>query len=1131
MKKRTLRSLIPLVIAIVLIFALGIGASATVWDEPVDIDELKNGDIITEGTRVTENRYNSYKYLLYTRTEDASSGSSGRESITRQGWTADENYLVIKTYSSTYIYALPDIRVSFDANGGSVRTTSKTVTYKLTYGDLPTPTRSGYTFDGWYTARTGGTEVTSSTTVSTKSSQTLYAHWTENTYTITFRNENGALLQTGEWNYGATPVYSGATPTKAATAQYTYTFKGWSPAISTVTGDRTYTATYNQTVNKYTITWIVDGVTTTEQYEYGATPSFKGSTAKAADEQYTYTFTGWDSNLSTVTGNQTYTATYRKTPNTYSVVLNTNGGQITSGNVSIYTYGTGATLPIPSKVGYTFDGWYANADFNGAAITAIGATETGNKAFYAKWTAIPYDVALQSGGNSTGGAFETDLASATIGQTVTVTVEPKLGYYTMKVYCNSTELTADADGKYRFTMPAEDVTVSAAFDFDFEAMANELQKLNDADSALQDAITRGDNDLYDEIAALSLAIQNAQNAINNLDNGYATDDQLDALEAALESADNTMNEAINALTVRVVVIENKLDGIDLSQIAINKANIATLTGELSNLNALINTIQANFTSADAHLQAQIDALDAKLTKLINETVAELTAGVNQLKNDLVAANGKIDTNTADIGTLKADVSALQTWKSEAQDAIDALEALTATQGTKISALQTAVTALQTAVNTANDQIAAAENRIAVLEGKVADLETAKTDLQNAVTALQAAVATKADTATLNNAVANLQSAINALNAVKDNYIAADAKLKAELEGLIADAKSEAITAANDALTAAKNELNAAIAQKADTATLNEKVAALTAAIGNAETVAKAYADNKDAALKAELDAAIADAKNDLETLIGDVQSDLDSTKAKLDEAIDDLNKAISDGDKELSDEIAALSTALANAKAALEQADADNKAELIKKIEDADKALDEAIKAVQKNLDDAKAELDKAIADGDAELSTKLTNLNTALNNMVAALEQADADNKAALEAKIESVEATLKAAVKSVQKNLDNAKAELAKAIVTGDTALENKITALEEALASAKTALEAADSANYTALTTKINEADALLQAAIDALTSELNTTNEKVANLETIVIILCVLSFVTFCGCGTLAVLYIIDKKKNI
>ena len=67
--------------------------------------------------------------------------------------------------------------VSFDPNGGTVSTKSKTVTYNSTYGTLPTPTRAGYTFDGWYTAKTGGTQVTAKTVVTATANHTLYARW------------------------------------------------------------------------------------------------------------------------------------------------------------------------------------------------------------------------------------------------------------------------------------------------------------------------------------------------------------------------------------------------------------------------------------------------------------------------------------------------------------------------------------------------------------------------------------------------------------------------------------------------------------------------------------------------------------------------------------------------------------------------------------------------------------------------------------------------------------------------------------------------------------------------------------------------------------------------------------------
>ena len=79
----------------------------------------------------------------------------------------------------------------------------------------------------------------------------------------------------------------------------------------------------------------------------------------------------------------------------YTVTLNTDGGNIKSNNVTGYTYQTGATLPTASdieKKGYTFKGWYVNADFTGNPVTEITSTEYEDKTYYAKWEANKYTV-------------------------------------------------------------------------------------------------------------------------------------------------------------------------------------------------------------------------------------------------------------------------------------------------------------------------------------------------------------------------------------------------------------------------------------------------------------------------------------------------------------------------------------------------------------------------------------------------------------------------------------------------------------------------------------------------------------------------------------------------------------------
>ena len=80
--------------------------------------------------------------------------------------------------------------VTFNSNGGSA-VSNKTVTYKNTYGTLTTPTRTGYTFNGWYKESGFTNQVTTSTTVASPANHTLYAKWTANTYTVAY-NGNGS---------------------------------------------------------------------------------------------------------------------------------------------------------------------------------------------------------------------------------------------------------------------------------------------------------------------------------------------------------------------------------------------------------------------------------------------------------------------------------------------------------------------------------------------------------------------------------------------------------------------------------------------------------------------------------------------------------------------------------------------------------------------------------------------------------------------------------------------------------------------------------------------------------------------------------------------------------------------------
>jgi len=124
-----------------------------------------------------------------------------------------------------------------------------------------------------------------------------------------------------------------------------------------------------------------------------------------------YTLTGWKvgdtstilkpgasftgSTLGVTSNNQKITLTAQWTADTYKVTLNKNGG--TCEDLTSYTYGVGATLPDATKDGHKFDGWYANASFSGSAVKEISKTDTGNKEFWAKFTADSCTLHLEKG--------------------------------------------------------------------------------------------------------------------------------------------------------------------------------------------------------------------------------------------------------------------------------------------------------------------------------------------------------------------------------------------------------------------------------------------------------------------------------------------------------------------------------------------------------------------------------------------------------------------------------------------------------------------------------------------------------------------------------------------------------------
>ena len=151
-----------------------------------------------------------------------------------------------------------------------------------------------YAFSGW---TNGAATVTGNMTV------TANFTCTTRTYDITFKNADGTTLKKSDGTtdavysvaYGETPAYDGATPTKTADSEYTYTFNGWDNEIVAVTTAATYTATYSTTKVQYTLTWDVNGGNElTGTYTNGTIDWGTAIIAPADPTKSGYTFNGWD---------------------------------------------------------------------------------------------------------------------------------------------------------------------------------------------------------------------------------------------------------------------------------------------------------------------------------------------------------------------------------------------------------------------------------------------------------------------------------------------------------------------------------------------------------------------------------------------------------------------------------------------------------------------------------------------------------------------------------------------------------------------------------------------------------------------------------------------------------------------
>ncbi len=263
----------------------------------------------------------------------------------------------------------------FNANGGSVSSSQLAVLNGSTYGTLPTPARTGYSFLGWFTSASGGTQIKNTTSVNQTADMTVYAHWDANPYTVTF-NANGGSNPTSS---SKSVTYNTAYGTLPTTTRTGFTFKGWytsSTGGTSITSSSNMTTASNHTlyaqwtVNSYTASWNAGtncsiSVSRTSSPNAGAATGAITSGTKVyygdvlsitytANAGYSISNKGSTSitvGTSNITSSNIY-ATATANNYTYNVVYKSSNGTSLGSTTVTKAFGTTNTITAPGFTGY-----------------------------------------------------------------------------------------------------------------------------------------------------------------------------------------------------------------------------------------------------------------------------------------------------------------------------------------------------------------------------------------------------------------------------------------------------------------------------------------------------------------------------------------------------------------------------------------------------------------------------------------------------------------------------------------------------------------------------------------------------------------------------------------------------------
>ena len=308
-----------------------------------------------------------------------------------------------------YYYTRNSYTVTYNINGrGTPQPSDTNIQYGATY-PAPTLTATGYTFDGWYTAASGGTKITSTTTLTNASNHTLYAHWNINQYTVTLNKGTGITGVTGSGTFDYNSIRN-----IDATVQAGYTWTEWTGDISSTTKAHSFylpaknvTITAKATGNPYSVTYDCNGGSGSSggtSHQYGTASNIKSNFCSKTGSNFTSWNTvanGTGTSVASGASVTNLTTTYNGTVklfaqwavNTYTVAYNCNGGTGTMTSKT-HTYGVyqNLTANVCSRTGHVFEGWTTNSSGTGTVYannqSVVNLTSSNNVTvtLYAKWT-------------------------------------------------------------------------------------------------------------------------------------------------------------------------------------------------------------------------------------------------------------------------------------------------------------------------------------------------------------------------------------------------------------------------------------------------------------------------------------------------------------------------------------------------------------------------------------------------------------------------------------------------------------------------------------------------------------------------------------------------------------------------